>query len=285
MKTGNDGVARGVVLGLVLVLLSLGVAPAAWAQATRTHCPPGQQPHYVFGFRALSEVLGERMGDPLTCEFPDVRGTGDVHQLTTQGLAFWRKASNTPTFTNGWDHWGLTAAGLVYWAGTAIDPPPSAVVVPLSQYPAHAFGGTRGPIEQPAPPAPPMAQLTAVRVGQHAGFDRVVFEFQGALPGYRVAYVQPPIVQDASGLLVDISGSAFLQVRFSPATGYDFVRSAPSYPGPNEIRPNLPTLLELERTGDFEAVLTWTLGLRQAVDFHVLELSNPWRVVVDVAHP
>jgi hypothetical protein len=129
-----------------------------------------------------------------------------------------------------------------------------------------------------------VAQLTDVRVGEHEGFDRVVFEFRGTLPGYRVAYVQPPILQDASGLPVTIRGSAFVQARFSPATGFDFERSVPTYTGPNEFRPDMPMLLEAERTGDFEAVLTWTLGLQRAVDFRVLELSDPPRVVIDVAH-
>jgi hypothetical protein len=130
-----------------------------------------------------------------------------------------------------------------------------------------------------------VAQLTAVRIGRHEGFDRIVFQFRGQVPGYRVAYVQPPIVQDASGLPVDIDGSAFLQARFAPASGFDFDLGVPSYTGPNEFTPSLPTLLEAERTGDFEAVLTWTLGLRRAVDFRVLKLSNPPRVVIDVEHP
>ena len=57
------------------------------------------------------------MGGAITCEFADPNGTGDVHQQTTKGLAFWRKRSNTPTFTNGYDHWALTTAGLVHWIG------------------------------------------------------------------------------------------------------------------------------------------------------------------------
>lgn len=83
-----------------------------------------------------------------------------------------------------------------------------------------AFQGTRGPVEKAPIPAPPVTLLTDVRVGRHDGFDRVAFEFRGALPGYRVVYVQPPILQDASGLPVTIAGSAFVQLRFTPASGY-----------------------------------------------------------------
>jgi uncharacterized protein len=63
------------------------------------------------------------MGHPTTCEFSDPDGSGDVHQETSKGLAFWRKSTNTPTFTNGFQHWALTPQGLVTWVGNSIDPP------------------------------------------------------------------------------------------------------------------------------------------------------------------
>jgi hypothetical protein len=34
--------------------------------------------------------------------------------------------ANTPTFTTGFEHWALTAVGVVYWTGDSIDPPDSA---------------------------------------------------------------------------------------------------------------------------------------------------------------
>ncbi|MDQ6673203.1 MAG: hypothetical protein M3069_21095 [Chloroflexota bacterium] len=33
-----------------------------------------------------------------------------ARRRTSQGLAFWRKRTNTPTFTNGWNHWAPTVA-------------------------------------------------------------------------------------------------------------------------------------------------------------------------------
>jgi hypothetical protein len=63
------------------------------------------------------------MGQAVTCEYADPSGTGDVEQQTTAGLAFWRKATNTPTFTDGGTHWALTAGGLVSWSGGSVDPP------------------------------------------------------------------------------------------------------------------------------------------------------------------
>lgn len=89
-------------------------------------CAAGISPRFSHGFADLKAHLGNAMGDPLTCEFPDPNGTGDVHQQTTRGLAFWRKSTNTPTFTNGSEHWGKTATGWVYWLGESIDPPANA---------------------------------------------------------------------------------------------------------------------------------------------------------------
>jgi hypothetical protein len=109
------------------VILAGVLAPATLEAQTAEGCAAGQTPSLVFGFADLKTRLGEAMGDPLTCEFPDPNGTGDVHQRTTTGLAFWRKSTNTPTFTNGWDHWGLLQGQLVHWTGESIDPPaPSA---------------------------------------------------------------------------------------------------------------------------------------------------------------
>ena len=94
-------------------------------------CAPGQAPGYAFGFAALYEILGATMGDPTTCEYGDPNGSGDTLQNTANGLAFYRARTNTPTFTNGFEHWGLTATGMVYWTGDSIDPPPD--VVPATE--------------------------------------------------------------------------------------------------------------------------------------------------------
>jgi hypothetical protein len=98
----------------------------ARATQNQTRCAPGQTPKFVFGFADLKARLGSSIGDPVTCEFADPNGTGDVHQQTTKGLAFWRKGSNTPTFTNGNEHWGHTPGGWVYWTGESVDPPTTA---------------------------------------------------------------------------------------------------------------------------------------------------------------
>src|SRR3954453_5018963 len=92
-------------LGVLLTLgaLFLTPAPAALAQAA-PFCGSGTSPRFVYGFADLKARLGSTMGDPIECEHTD--GTsGDVLQQTTTGLAFWRKSTNTATFTDGYRHW------------------------------------------------------------------------------------------------------------------------------------------------------------------------------------
>ncbi|MCX6023675.1 MAG: hypothetical protein NTZ05_18465 [Chloroflexi bacterium] len=147
------------------------------------------------------------------------------------------------------------------------------------------FTGTRLPLVKDAQPGAPAAVLTNVRIGSNAGFDRVVFEFRNARPGYRIEYVQPPIKYDASGMTADIAGNAFLRVRLTPASGFDQAAGQLAYTGPAEFALSMHSLREAEQTGDFEAVLTWVLGLQQTTDFRVLELEGPTRLVIDTAHP
>ncbi len=97
--------------------------PTAPSAQGGNRCAPGATPSFTVGFADLKARLGTAMGEPLTCEFADPNGSGDMHQLTTNGLAFWRKSTNTPTFTNGSEHWGHTSTGWVEWSGTSIDPP------------------------------------------------------------------------------------------------------------------------------------------------------------------
>lgn len=185
---------------------------------------------------------------------------------------------------------GLLASACGGGGGTATPtpagkkPPPSPGAGLTALPSAAAFRGARIPVERRAV-STGVALLEDVRTGQHEGFDRIVFEFQGGIPSYRVEYVEPPILEDASGLPVEIEGEAFLRVRFQGAAGHDPSSGEPTYQGPQEIAVGLPTLLEAQRTGDFEGTLTWVLGLAREVDFRVSNLQDPFRVVVDVAHP
>jgi hypothetical protein len=70
----------------------------------------------------------------------------------------------------------------------------------------------------------------------------------------------------------------------SPAFDADVTRKgAPrTYYGPLRISPSTPEVAQLVRTGGFEDVLTWVVGVRDRVDFRVIALHNPARIVIDL---
>ena len=148
---------------------------------------------------------------------------------------------------------------------------------------AEPFDGTRGPVERLGPPVPPVAVLFVVQAERLERFDRVLFVFQDNMPGYRIEYVEPPILADASGLPVEIAGEAFLQVRFSVAQGHD--EAGNTTVNVREFAPGLPSIVEAEQTGDFEGYVTWVIGLPEELDFRVSDLGDPFRVAIDIAHP
>lgn len=131
---------------------------------------------------------------------------------------------------------------------------------------------------------PPAARLTGVRTGRHEGYDRIVFDFSGALPGSESVQYVARVTQDGSGAPVQLNGQAFLKVVFSVAEAHDG-SGALSIPQGRRFDPGLTTVKEVALAGDFEGYVSFGLGLAGKVGFRVFELSNPSRVVVDVAHP
>jgi hypothetical protein len=139
------------------------------------------------------------------------------------------------------------------------------------------------PVTAPATNAD-TALLTDVKAARHEGYDRVVFVFRNAVPGYDVRYVERPIVQDGSGNPVDVGGAYVLRVRMDNALDADLSQETapPTYTGPSRFSPGTLEIVELVRTGGFEGVLTWAMGLNDRVDFRVLTLQDPPRLIVDV---
>jgi len=129
-----------------------------------------------------------------------------------------------------------------------------------------------------------VALLTGVRAASHDGYDRVVFEFRNGVPGYDVGYVRRPVRADGSGAPVAVDGGAVLLVRMEPALDADLTKeSAPrTYTGPARLRPGATAVVELVRTGGFESVLTWAVGVDETRPFRVTRLEGPPRIVIDV---
>lgn len=131
-----------------------------------------------------------------------------------------------------------------------------------------------------------VALLTDVRAARHDGFERVVFEFDGdAAPSYRVGYVDPPIRQAGSGNVIEVAGSAYLEVQLQPASGVDL--SGPefreTYLGPDRVELSAQgPARELVLTGDYEANMGWVLGTERRAPFAMAFLQDPLRLVLDV---
>jgi hypothetical protein len=154
--------------------------------------------------------------------------------------------------------------------------------------PPTAGAGT-GPQSSPANPSQTML-LTAVKVDSDTCADRAIFDFRpdGAeKPGFRVEYrpADEAQTEDASGRHIPVAGRAFLVVRFEPAATADLsgAQLERTYTGPRRVRPAGKRFLrELVKTGDFEAVLTWTIGLSERRPFTVTSSGSPPRLTIEI---
>lgn len=129
----------------------------------------------------------------------------------------------------------------------------------------------------------PGPQLTDVRVGDHPGFVRIVFDLSGeGTPLYVVSYEEPPFLA-TSGDPVPVDGEAFLAVHLSPARRHDIDTGTPTYLGDLVLDPDIGPIAQIVFVDDFEAAMTWVIGLDGERAFTVTVLQDPLRLVVDVA--
>ena len=129
------------------------------------------------------------------------------------------------------------------------------------------------------------ALITDVRVGTHAGYDRVVFEFSDGLPEITLDPATPPFSHDASGLPIDVNGSSFLRLTMRGGTKQT-LEGTSSYGGPTDFDPGFATLVDLIEGGDFEAQSTWYMGLTREACVRIILLTDDAapRLVIDVEH-
>lgn len=171
----------------------------------------------------------------------------------------------------------------------------SASSSPLALAQALAPGETEEPAAPGAKPADPAPKgempgdtaeaarltVTEIRVGEHQGKDRIVFELGGdGTPGYTVDYVDAP-AQQGSGNPVEVAGDSFLQVMIGNQT----------LPGDGLTEVPVGTVSADEASGvagvafagQFEAQAQAVIGLKgTGRAFTAFVLQNPTRVVVDV---
>ncbi|ATB30555.1 AMIN-like domain-containing (lipo)protein [Melittangium boletus] len=173
---------------------------------------------------------------------------------------------------------------------------------PVTPPPATAQPTPAEPAPAPAPAAPAPAKvgewmerklelsrpelkpvtLREVRAARNDGFDRVVFQFDSdQVPGYRIEYLDTPAINCGSGDPIPLAGQGRLQVSLQPAQAHE---NGQSTLAERARKPALPLLEEMKLTCDFEAEVTWVLGVKEPHAYRVLELKEPTRLVVDVRH-
>ncbi|HUF26227.1 MAG TPA: hypothetical protein VMM18_04505 [Gemmatimonadaceae bacterium] len=144
--------------------------------------------------------------------------------------------------------------------------------------------GTAGTTFQMRVGAAP-AVLREVRAASHTEFDRVVFEFDGALtPGYVIDYVDRPVRDCGSAEPIEVVGEGWLQVRMEPAYAHEGDTAITPTVTERDRRVDHPALRQLVLTCDFEGQVEWVLGVRSPNEYRVVELTRPARLVVDIRH-
>jgi hypothetical protein len=118
-------------------------------------------------------------------------------------------------------------------------------------------------------------EVTNIRTGRHAGYDRVVFDLSGyAMTEYHVRYIAQA-AECGSGNTVNTGNQRLLEVHFPQAEAH----SAPTL-----LTPNYPQVKVVRTICDFEGHVNVFLGLAGHKRFRVQERHNPLRLVVDVQH-
>jgi len=145
-----------------------------------------------------------------------------------------------------------------------------------------------GPAATETPPG--IALLTSVSAQDMGTFDRVTFTFEKGVPNILSAtYEVGPAVFSPSGqpVVPPIAGSARLVITMTNAADEDLTSNplVVTYPGPFRFPANLPNVTELVQLQDFEATLTWAIGVNDAnVTATSQVLFGPTRVQVDIPH-
>ncbi|GAA0815678.1 AMIN-like domain-containing (lipo)protein [Spirilliplanes yamanashiensis] len=129
------------------------------------------------------------------------------------------------------------------------------------------------------PAVPPVPVVLRIRAAAHPreGFDRLVFDIRGALPGYTVRYVDE-VRTDPSDRPVAVPGRRFLLVVLSPAQAHEDDGTA-TLSGARRL--DLSMMRGYAVAGDFEGHVSVAIGLDDVVGYRVGELTG--RIFIDVA--
>lgn len=135
------------------------------------------------------------------------------------------------------------------------------------------------PAEQAASDGARLA-VAGVRVGQHEGFDRVVFDLAGTgTPGWTVRFTEDPR-RDGSGEPVAIDGKRVIQVTIT-GVGYPADTGVEPFVGDVEGEGGVT---QVDVAGPFEGQAVAFIGSEaENPGVRISTLSSPTRLVVDIA--
>lgn len=132
------------------------------------------------------------------------------------------------------------------------------------------------------PEASAQLLVTGVRTARHEGFERIVFDLDGAgIPGWFAEFTDTP-TQQASGKPVNYTGDTALNINID-GTAYPFEVGKDD--------PNLPTvagegdlITEIIPSGTFEGRSQFIVGLNGKHPYSIQAMKGPTRLVVDILH-
>src|SRR5262249_55128260 len=98
-------------------------------------------------------------------------------------------------------------------------PPTSASPAPAATSAAAPAWSSAPVTVEHTPSVPPVPVVAGIRTASHPGYDRIVFDIDGPLPGYSARYVDK-VKADPSDRPVDVPGGHYLLVVLTPAEAH-----------------------------------------------------------------
>ena len=125
--------------------------------------------------------------------------------------------------------------------------------------------------------APPVPIITAVRTATHreCGYDRLVLDITGPLPGYHVRYVTHATA-DPSGKAIALPGHNYLLITLRPANAHNDSGAATITRRAHSL--GYPMLKGYALSSDFEGVVTVLLGLQSRTSIRIAEVPGHWYI-------
>src|SRR5215216_5432529 len=126
---------------------------------------------------------------------------------------------------------------------TTAQPPAPTTTTSAAAAPAWSTRTRHGPGSR-QPPDGPSAKLAAVRAARHQGYDRVVFQFEGAkVPAYRIGYVREIALGETDDQFLTLEGDALIKATFQGTASDDHRPGTQTMP--DKLIPALPQVRQL----------------------------------------